>query len=222
MKRLLIASMILSTGLMGCATETTETTEQEQLLSEYRRAIPTLDAVSAPEVAASTTPDSNLVGGPALMPLSSLELVLGVNLTVAALVITLEVIVNTPPTTYNSDTREFVWGPFANQDGVGYAAVYIREAPAGDDFQYHYAFLRGIDNDLANLTPVIWGGASPDPANEDYGAGIVLFDFEANYEFEAAHNPEVGSMALDRGRFAILFAAGEADDNAANESAFVV
>ncbi|MCG8418105.1 MAG: hypothetical protein MJE77_09210 [Proteobacteria bacterium] len=217
MKHLITASLLTSVVLFGCSDGTTTEIDQ-QLLTEYRRAIPSIADLEAPMVEGST----RALGDPAIIPASSYPIVIGINSTVAVLIGLLEEIVKLPPTVYNSETLEFFWGPFPNGDGVGYVAVYIRDAGENDDFRYHFAFLRGIDNDVAKLTPVIWGGANPDENNEDHGVGVALFDFEANYQFEQTHNPDAADLQLERGRFATLFGAGPDEDNTANEMAFVV
>lgn len=65
----------------------------------------------------------------------------------------------------------------------------------------------------AALTPyteaiamMLWGGATPDPNDEDKGVGITLWDFEANHPWEAAHDPGYDENApATRGRFASVY-----------------
>ncbi|MDI1446600.1 hypothetical protein [Polyangium sp. 6x1] len=109
------------------------------------------------------------------------------------------------PTIYNSDTKEFFWGPYESEDGFGTIAAYIKDAGEGQEFRYHYAILRGKDKDVAGLVPVLWGGANPDPEAKDHGSGITLVDFEANHAFETANNPNGANMPMDRGRFVAVY-----------------
>jgi hypothetical protein len=106
---------------------------------------------------------------------------------------------------YNSDTKEYLWGPFESKDSFGTVAAYIKDAGEGQDFRFHYALLRGTSKDLATMKPVIWGGANPDPDTKEHGSGVTLWDFEANYEFEKANNPAFDTLALDRGRFVAVY-----------------
>lgn len=178
------------------------------LLEQYRTAIPKETQLSASSPQASI---QAIVGDPAMLPKGSKDIVTGINGSVGGIINTMKTIVATEPTIYNSDTKEFVWGPFPNDDGVGTVAAYIKDQGEGADFRYAYALLRGVDKDLAKMSPVIWGGATPDPAADDHGAGVTLWDFEANYAFESANNPDVAKTPLDRGRFVAVYAKGKND-----------
>jgi hypothetical protein len=184
------------------------------LLAEYKRALPTLDLLEARPVTADSAMNM-AVGDPAEAPQQLAPMIQGVNAMIRGTVETLEFITDLPPTLYNSDTREFLWGPFPDEDSDtegDYILVYIKDTgeDGGEDFRYHYAFARGISNDVATFTPVIWGGSNPDPDNEDYGSGITLYDWEANKAFEDEHNPDHGQ--LTEGRFATVYAKGEDED----------
>lgn len=189
------------------------------LLAQYRAAVPSMDrlAATAPEASVQA-----LVGDPALYPAVSWDIVTGINGSVTNIIGLMKTIVALPPTVFNSRTREFVWGPWDNDTGVGQVAVYIREAGAGADFRYEYALLRGVGNDLATMTPIIWGGATPDEVNGDHGVGVNLWDFEKNYEFEMANNPNAANEVFDRGRFATLYGKGADANMPQDEFAFVV
>ncbi len=218
MKRLITVSLLTAALTTGCVIE--ESTDVDtQRLDEFRKAVPTMAQVQASELQATT----QALGEPAELPQSSFAIAAGINGSVAFLVNTLDVVVNQlEPTVFNSDTQEYVWGPFENDDGIGYVAVYIRDTGSDEDFRFHYAFLRGVDNDLAKLTPVIVGGATPSPDNEDHGVGLALIDFEADYQFELTHNPNGDHSERERGRVAFLFGAGPDEDNPNDEMAFVV
>lgn len=199
-----LCGFALAFALVGCGSE-----EYDQaLLDQYRTAIPkeTQLAASAPEASIQA-----IVGDPAMLPAGSQDIVLGINGSVGGIVNTMKTIVASEPTIYNSDTKEFVWGPYPNDDGVGTVAAYIQDQGEGAEFRYAYALLRGVDQDLAKMSPVIWGGATPDPNAEDHGSGVTLWDFEANFAFEMANNPDVAKTPLDRGRFVAVYAKGKND-----------
>ncbi len=199
-----LCGFALAYALIGCGSEDYD----PALLEQYRTAIPkeTQLAASAPKASIQA-----IVGDPAMLPGGSQDIVLGVNGSVGGIVDTMNAIVATEPTIYNSETKEFVWGPFPNDDGVGTIAAYIKDEGEGAEFRYAYALLRGVDQDLAKMSPVIWGGATPDPDTKDHGAGVTLWDFEANFAFETANNPDVANTPLDRGRFVAVYAKGKND-----------
>jgi hypothetical protein len=191
-------------------------TDQNALLAQYRAAIPSETQLKAhaPEGSSGAK-----VGDPAMFPHGSQEIVVGINGSVGYIVQTMKAIVSLEPDVYNSATKEFFWGPFPNEDGFGTVAAYIKDAGEGAEFRYHYALLRGVDQDVAKMKPVIWGGATPDPEHADHGAGVTLWDFEANRAFEEANNPDFPNLQLDRGRFVAVYGAEEGDKG---EGAFVV
>lgn len=221
MKNSIVLGSLLSICAAGCVQEETPAPGQydEQTLAAYRAAIPGMNQLEASGPNASQLA---ALGDPALYPTASWEIVLGINGSVVGIIVLMRALVDLEPTLYNSETKEFVWGPFPNNDGIGYVAAYIKDAGEAADFRYHYALLRGVDRDLANLTPVIWGGATPDADKGDHGKGITLWDFEANYAFESANNPNFESLALDRGRFVTVYGKGVDENNPANELTFVV
>lgn len=227
MKRLMLAGALSTMTLFGCAAEETDPPNNppdeidQALLAEYRKALPSMGLLEA------KAPDSSVAsilatGDPAIYPTGSYEIATGINGAVTGIIEVLDKVTGIDPTIYNSETREFFWGPFENEDGIGYVAAYIREGREGADFQFEYALLRGIDRDIANLTPVIWGGATPDPENEDHGAGVTLWDFEANRAFEEEHNPDFASLTLDRGRFVALYAADVDENDPEAEGTYVL
>lgn len=231
MKNIVIAGLLSSVSLLGCAQDDMVNELppgddiDQQLLAEYRSALPTMGDLEAttPESSASALRSLNPeVGQPAELPSGSYDIAIGINTAVSGIVEVMRNVVELPPTIYNSNTKEFVWGPFENDEGIGYVAAYIRDAGESEDFRYHYALLRGIDNDVANMVPVIWGGATPDANNQDHGVGITLWDFEANRAFEEANNPDYANLALDQGRFVALYAKGIDENDAAAEVAMVL
>jgi hypothetical protein len=226
MKNLMLASALSSMTLFGCVPAENEPEPQPGnidpvLLDEYRAALPKLGRLEAQAPQASAAAIAEL-GQPAVYPVGSYDIATGINGAVTGIIQVLDTVTSLEPTFFNSDTQEFFWGPFPNEDGIGYVAAYIREAGPDADFRFEYALLRGIDNDVANLAPVIWGGATPDAENEDHGVGVTLWDFEANRAFEQEHNPAFGSLTLDRGRFVALYAAGPDENDPSAEVAFVL
>ncbi len=161
------------------------------------------------------------LGDPALYPHASAEVILGINGTVGLTVDLLDLVTAFPPTVYNSDTNEFFWGPWTD-DEYGYVAAYIKDVGDAGDFRYEYAFLRGASNDLANLTPIIYGGATPDPLNDDRGVGVTVWDMTAADAFASQHDPNYDPEEAESGRFAALFAAGPDEDNPTDEVTVVV
>ncbi|MCK5688639.1 hypothetical protein KAI87_05170, partial [Myxococcota bacterium] len=132
----------------------------ETLLAQYRAILPSSAAV---EVKAPTASGVRTVGEPAFYPQHAEGIVAGVNGAVKGIIDLMELIVAIEPTFYNSETLEFVWGPWENNDenndDFGWTMVYIRDngADTDKDFRYDYALLKGTSNDLATMTPVIWG-----------------------------------------------------------------
>ncbi|MCK6593299.1 MAG: hypothetical protein L6Q76_37560, partial [Polyangiaceae bacterium] len=216
MNRLAYSGLLLAVAMIGCGGAEDDGQIDQALLAQYRAALPQENQVMAKSPEPSM---ASKLGEPAIYPVGSKDIVVGINGAVGGIVEIMRAIVEQEPSIYSSETKEFFWGPYPNNDGFGFVAAYIREAPAGSDFKYHYALLRGADKDIAKLSPVIWGGATPDPNNKDYGVGVTLWDFEANRAFEEANNPDVANVKLDQGRFVAVYAKG-ADD--AGEAAFVV
>lgn len=203
-----ICGFAFAFALAACSGGGDQQTYDAALLEQYRAAIPKETQVGAKAPEASV---QALVGDPAVLPKGSKDIVLGINGSVGGIVNTMKAIVATEPTIYKSDTKEFLWGPFPNDDGVGTVAAYIKDQGEGADFRYAYALLRGVDQDLAKMSPVIWGGANPDPTSDEHGSGVTLWDFEANYAFELANNPDIANTPLDRGRFVAVYGKGSND-----------
>lgn len=209
----LVRSLLIVPFLVACGGE-----EKSDSAAAFRAAIPDRSQLEAP--VADSAAAGRAIGDVATYPGQALPLAVGINGVVGSLIGVLEYVTSLPPTQVD-DTRA-VWGPFDDDNGVGKVAVWIAEAEEGDDFDYHYAFLRGMSDDLSTMTPVIIGGASPDPDNADRGTGIVLFDFEAIYEFEQANDPNFAQKDYTRGRFSAVFGRGEDEQNPGHELAMVV
>jgi hypothetical protein len=176
-------------------------------LDAYLSALPEADRLSAdaPAVEAGS-PGALTYGNSALLAVESARFARSINAPALQIVRALRAVVQLPPSLYDSSKREFLWGPWDNEDGFGKVSLYIRENEAGADFRYSYALVRMVDNDLADATPVIWGAATPDADDEDKGVGITLWDIEANEAFEAEHDPAFDADAQHgSGRFVMLY-----------------
>ena len=229
MKKLALL-ILLPLILTACDdTEDDEQTEAEakaQLLSEYRSAIP-----SSKQLLSSATTDfgtsaqlsaSNLrpqSAGDAIYPQHAIAIAESINHVVDDMIKAIEQVVALPPTQHDSKEKQFIWGPWDYDEGYGKAIVYIQENGLEEDgsepdFKYSYAFARvDTDGDLDKSKIVIWGGATPDPDNDELGVGITLWDFEANNAFETEYNP-TPSIGPEQGRFVSVYGhTEEADDN---------
>ncbi len=190
----------------------------DALLAEYKRALPQKD-VLRPGTPGNAAAMAMAVGEPAEYPPMGIEPTQHIVRTVEDMIDILEAVTATEPTVYKSETKEFVWGPFADEDNDrdhvegGQVLVYIKDqGEEGDhDFRYVYALGRMVDDDLSSLRPVIWGGTNVDDEELGHGSGITLWDFEANRDFVAAHNPD--PEYLTEGRFVAVYGKGPAEDN---------
>lgn len=183
-----------------------------QLLEEYRAALPESGEVEAPTPGPEASPNALSLLGDAELARLAIQSARDVNAPARWVVHLLRAITQVPPTLYDSEKKEFVWGPWDNEDDYGQVMAYIRENSADEDFEYSYAFVRLVDSDMATATPVIWGGATPGE-DDARGVGVTLWDFEANNAFEESHDPEFeATEARDRGRFAMVYGRGEEDD----------
>jgi len=216
MHKLVLGVAAVSLFSVACVEQAPDNIDQERL-AQYRKALPSRAQLQA---SAPTATTATMLGERAMYPTASMDVVFGINGTVSLTLDILEMVVNTEPTAYNSETKEFWWGPYPGE--FGYVGAYIKDAGVGADFRYHFAFVRGASNDLATLTPVIWGGATPDPTNEDFGVGITMWDLTASRDFEEAYNPAFDPADHDSGRFVALYGKGKAEDNPDDVLAFVV
>lgn len=172
-------------------------------LAAYRRAIPEEWRLVTDVPTANPEPGALTAGTNAILAREGVKFARAVNEPARLMVEALRAIVQLPPTFFDSEKKQFVWGPWENDEGVGDVFVYIQENAAGEDFKYSYALGRTMDGDLATATPVIWGAATPDAEDDDKGVGVTLWDLEANHAFEIEHDetaPHAG-----RGRFVMLY-----------------
>jgi len=189
------------------------------LVGSLRSAVPSSQQLSAVEV--PDTP-SNAVGDPAFYPNASKDIVLGVNSTVMFLVALLKGISDLPPTFTDVDTRTAVWGPWEWEDGIGKGALVIQQNAPDDDFEYTYFLARGMTDDIEQMTPIVFGGATPDRDRGDHKAGISVWDFDASNAFDAANDPMYDPLNEDHGKLVFVYGRGPDENNPDNEFATVV
>ncbi|HBA34189.1 MAG TPA: hypothetical protein DCZ12_08665 [Gammaproteobacteria bacterium] len=212
MKKIALIGLIaLALGACSDSEENNDTQNYSaSQLQTYKAAIPkssrlSVNAEQSLSRANSTQVQPQAVGD-AIYPAFAVTVASSINNTVTSLIEGLEHIVSLPPTLFDSDEKKFIWGPWDNEDGYGKVLVYIQENDQEDDgsdpeFQYSYALARmAADGDLEKSAVVIWGAATPDTEDENHGAGVTLWDFEANNAFENAYNPSP-DIGHEQGRF---------------------
>ena len=194
----------------------------DALLRTFRKAVPKKANLSA-ALPTSVGGAGAAVGDAALYPQMAVPHVTGVNQLIGNILDTVDAVVATPPTLFNSETNEFLWGPFDNTDSPldgDKALVFIKDNGEGAEFRYEFAFARLMSDDTATAVPVIYGAVNPDPEVEDNGSGVLLLDFEASRAF-VEENGGV-TLAEGRGRFATGFARGPDETDPANTVTLVL
>lgn len=193
----------------------------DELLAEYLLALPDQERLSANLPSADDTPGALTAGGNATLAAQGIAFARAVNQPVRTLVTSLRLITAFRPTLFDAAEQKFVWGPWDNRDGAGKVALYVQKNAAGSEFEYSYALVRAATEDLTAATPVMAGGASPDPEDRFRGTGVALWDLEANHQFNQAHDPE-GGVGRGRGRFVTLYGhqTAETGDAAFNVAVF--
>jgi hypothetical protein len=199
--------LVVPMALAACGKDDTSPYDKT-LLAKYRGAIPSESQLAAKKPQGTPTND---VGDTATYPKEAGPTAIQINLAAVGIIHLMRAITDLEPTIYNSATQEFLWGPWENNDDFGTVAAYIKEIPANDPsgFKFAYALLRGVNNDINTMKPVIWGAATPDPNDEANGVGITLWDFEANFDFAKSNDPDFATKPFDRGRFVAIYAAGD-------------
>jgi hypothetical protein len=174
-------------------------------LAAYLQALPQQDRLSAGVPTADDTPGALTHAGDSVLAAEGVQFARAVNQPVRHLVVVLHDITAFPPTSYDATRREFLWGPWNNPSGVGKMALVVRENEPGSDFEYFYSLVRATRSDLSDASPVISGGSTPDAENPNHGAGVALWDLEANHDFLLAHDGSAERASDGRGRFVTLF-----------------
>lgn len=198
---------VLALVAAGCGEKAKDQVDPDTL-ARFKAAIPSSSVVSAPiaEASAAFAP-----GDPAAYPGFVGPIAMHINGSIGGLLDLLEAIVQTPPTLFDGEKQEFIWGPFDDDQSSlagDTVALFIRDKGenVANGFRYEYALLRGMGNDLATMTPVIYGAGTPDPALPDHGSGVLLWDFENAFDFVEANDP--GHGPVTRGRFVSVYGRG--------------
>jgi hypothetical protein len=178
----------------------------QALLDQYKASIPDEDTLQA----RAATSGVLALGDQALFPTLSAPVTVGINGAIATVVGGLRFVTTLEPSGYDAETQQFVWGPW-NDDRFGKAAVWIQKNPEGSEFAYSYALLRGTTRRLEGYSPIIVGGATPDPDRPGRGVGVTLWDADANLQFlEENGQPTAG---LDGGKFVALYGRGPVEED---------
>lgn len=180
-----------------------------EALAAYRRAIPAQGRLLAAEPEGART-GALARAGDAELAAFGVELARSVNRPVLALVGALRALSELEPSSFDRAQRRFVWGPWDNERGVGKVALLVTKNGAGAELEYSYLLVRTLGDDLDTATPVIIGGATPDPSDPELGVGVALWDVEASSAFDAENGGLPGSAG--RGRFVTLFGRHTADE----------
>jgi hypothetical protein len=215
----IMGSALFPLACFACSGAESESNEMAEagydleLLEEHRSAIPDEEQVQVVVPGPSGEANALTRLGNAELAGLAISSAVQVNLPAKVMVGLLRRIVKVKPTLYDSEKKQFVWGPWKNDDGHGDVLVYIQENEPNADFRFSYAFVRIAGNDVSTGAPVIWGAGTPDRENARYGVGVTLWDFEANNAFEAEHDPDyAANTPREQGRFAQLYGRDQGDD----------
>ncbi len=213
---LLVAACGNSDAVQQSAADDSGDDYDSEELAEFREAIPSEGRLTAVTPGEQPDPNALTVAGTSELAKLAIGSAIAVNAPAKAVVLTLRALTSIKPTLYDSEKRQFVWGPFDNDDGYGKVLAYIQKNPDDSDFEYGYALVRLEGEDLSTGVPVIWGGATPldeaDDEGDRSGAGVTLWDFEANRKFAEKYDPDFDeAAAVDRGRFVMLFGRNDED-----------
>lgn len=226
MKRSILAVMFAAAALAGCEKDEGGKGYSDEDLARYKTALPVRSTL------ALRTPSSTaaaLGGQAAQYPGFAVPVAMQINGLVGGTLDVIELIAGQEPTLYDSEDLEFWWGPIPDSDSAlegDHFSLFIHDRiddadfnPANGDLRYEFAVIRGLGNDVASLTPILYGVATP-VEDTDYGIGAFIYDFDNNVEFEDAHNP--GHGALTSGRMATIFAKGPDETNPAADVTYVI
>ncbi len=207
-------ALLLPLSLVACtAAEEDDGSFDAALVQEYRSALPSSERLRSGIPTPASRAGALALEADSDLARLAIEAAFAVNLPAALMVATLEVITAFPPTTYDAEKRELVWGPWDNDDGVGKVLLYVAENDADADFRYAYAFARLMGDDSSAAVPVIAGAATPDREDPDRGVGVTLWDIDANNAFDAEHDPSfVPELRRAQGRIVMLYGTGEDAD----------
>lgn len=226
MKRFILVGLgIAALAVAGCGREEGGDGYSDEDLSRYRGALPSRSALTAPMPptgAAVTSFGTN----DALYPGFAVPVAVNINQLIGGTLDIIELIAEQEPTAYDSEELEFWWGPIPGTDNDiedDHYTLYIKDRVNDgydpldpDDFRYEFAVIRGVGNDVATLTPVLYGVGRRDEESQDpdHGAGAIIFDFDNDAAFVTEHDP-MPPAALTQGRMAAIFAKGPDESNPA-------
>ena len=128
------------------------------LLTTFRKAVPKKANLTA-ALPTSVGGAGAAVGDAAQYPQMAVPHVVGVNTLIGNILDTVDAVVATPPTVFNSETNEFLWGPFDNTDSPlegDKAIVFIKDKGEGGDFRYEFAFARLMGDDVATAVTLTY------------------------------------------------------------------
>lgn len=207
-------ALLLPLSLAACTVaEEDDGSFDSALVQEYRSALPSSERLRSGIPTPASRAGALALEADSDLARLAIEAAVVVNLPAALIVTTLEVITAFPPTTYDAEKRELVWGPWDNDDGVGKVLLYVAENDGDADFRYTYAFARLMGDDPSAAVPVIAGAATPDAEDPDRGVGVTLWDIDANNAFDAEHDPAfIPETRLAHGRIVMLYGRGEDAD----------
>ena len=224
-----IGLSLLALGFAGCEKEEDEGYSDEDLV-RYRSALPNRSALTAPT---PPPPAAAFGANDAFYPSFAVPIAMQINQMIGGTLDVIEFVASLEPTVYDSDDLEFWWGPIPDGDSAlegDHYSLYIHDKVNDADYneadpdsmRYEFAVIRGLGNDVSNLTPIIYGVARPVEGDEDadYGIGAMIYDFDNNVEFEDLHNP--GHGALTSGRMASIFAKGPDENVAGADVTFAI
>lgn len=227
-ERIIYIPLLLS-ALIGCQqpiADGTASVFDSSLVTTYRNALPTDSNLIPP------TPLETIVVAPgaaaAMAPALAEQGLAPVRYTFNLMNETLVELTSYPPTLYNEDTTQLVWGPFEARKDFGTLALFVsqnpdynpnyfdEEEPQGSPLQYIYALMRGENYDLNTLTPIVMGGSTPHPDNPEWGLTLVVFDFNTNKSFVEVYGDVFAPGCLASGRFVALRNHGPVLDESEN------
>lgn len=211
----------------GCGPEEGGKGYDDEDLSRYKTALPARSTLALRNPPTSTA--AAFGGTPTIYPEFAVPVAMQINGLVGGTLDIIELIAAQEPTLYDSDDLEFWWGPIPDSESAladDHFSLFIHDRIEDADYdpqtdlRYEFAIIRGLGNDVANLTPILYGVASPVEGTEDHGIGAFIYDFDNNVAFENEHNP--GHGPLTSGRMATIFLKGPDEDNPAAEVTAVV
>ena len=227
MKRNLVAVAAVAALAAACAPDDGGKGYSDEDLARYKTALPARSTLTMRNPPSTTA--AAFGGTPTLYPSFAVPVAMQINGMVGGTLDIIELIAEQPPTLFDSEDLEFWWGPIPDAESAiegDHWSLYIHDQINDADFnpqsdlRYEFAIIRGLGNDVASLTPILYGVATPVEENPDHGLGVFVYDFDNNIQFEDTYN--AGHGPLTEGRFATIFAKGPDENNPAAIVTFVI